>query len=212
MSGGLFDDTEDQAALIEKTNAALQTSGSEGSEEDDEPEFTEEELALAGKMFFKGYADKEFTHNVLPGFSIVVSTLIGAEYDAIDTALLDFVEAKRDGDRSMVTDVILTTRRSIYSLAMSISKICGEEITDTPENRLGNLKNAVKQYEKYLAQGMVEEAKKQMSTVVGMIRERAFAITTKYSGHVIDWMNARRADFEDSVAEIVGRTGVVSKS
>ena len=208
---GLFDENDDQATLIEKTNTALKAAGVKEPDEDSEPEFTEEDLAIAEKIFFKGYAEKEYEHPLVKGFKAKISTLMPAEYDMIDSALLNFVEARRDGDNSMVTDVIISAKRSNFTLALCLVSLNGQELLEEPVKRIKNLKNVVKQYERDLTSGDITEAQKTLSNAIAMITERAAKISTELNGNVIDWINDKRREFEGVVSSIVSRDGVVVK-
>jgi len=211
MDVGLFDKDDDQATLIEKTNAALQSAGV-AAPEDEAAHFSEDDLNLAEKIFFQGYADKVFEHPTVKSFSVKITTLMPAEYDMIDSALMKFVDARREGDRSMVSDIIIATRRSNLTLALCLVEINGKEVLEGPEKRIKNIKSAVKKYEEYLTSGEIVNAQKTLSTVIGLISERANKISTSYNGNVIDWINERRRDLEELVSDVVTREGSIVKS
>jgi hypothetical protein len=175
MTKGLFDENDDQSTLIEKANDALSLSVGGNVEED---VYTEEELKIAEEALFNGFVTREYSHDTFKSFKIKISTLRPFEFDFIDSALMKFVEMRKSEDGSAyVSDIILSSKRSIYALAFALVSVNGEEIDPDIAKRHKNLKAASERYERLVSEGKIKESKEHLENVLDMIISRAATIS-----------------------------------
>jgi len=201
-----------QEELISKANEAMSNQGVDLDDEEDD--ITEEDLKLAEDLLFNGFAEKTVSHSRFKNYTIKICSTTPAEYDIVDVATMRFIDSKKNSSGGVdLTDAIINSRRRLFLVALTVSEINGSDIIpNDPVLLARNVKTAVKKYETFCAKGELENASKQLESIISAINKRAHTISMSIPAQVVEWMSRQKADFDAMMSIVIGYENIVPKS
>lgn len=171
-----------------------------------------EDLKLAEQLLFQGYAEKVYTPPNFDNIQITICSNTPDEINLIEEMLFDMVKASEntEGDPT-ISDSEINSRRSLYSLALSLVGINGKDICPNRIGHLAVIKKAILRLPELELEGNIENLKSLRDEIKKSIKMRTLEIRKKPTP-VIDMISKYRYEFNTTMFSIMNKKGILPKS
>lgn len=197
----------------EKTAAQINKSFNNKDSDLDDIEITEDDLKLAEKMIFDGYAETEVTIPNFPDKKFVICSTNAEEIGLIDEAIFEIIK-KFETDDGMVDlpqNKVQTLRNSMF-LALGYKGINGYDLCDNDRSRhLSVIKKAIIRRGDFETQGEKDKADNISKALKEALLIRARRIQ-QMPTPLIDFLSNEKYMFDKKMFKIMTTKGVVPKS
>lgn len=209
---------------IDKINAAM--SGDNAEAEKNEADlrslaaYSEEDLALAEELLFRGYAEK--TYKVLKNATITVTSMSAAEVELVNEMVYEFAnkpapapdkDTKPDpfAPTPGISAKVVESYQQALIIALGFKGVNGSDISPAATRTLAFIKSGFKRMSEQEIEGDVANytiTRAELKKVVG----RRAAEMKRVQVSLIDVISKRRFEFERMMHDIMSRDDLLPKS
>jgi len=195
---------EDAADKINKAMA--------GEDLYDDIEVNEEDLKLAEKLIFDGFAETDVFMKNFPDRKFTICSTNAEELSVMDEILFDMVKnhEKADGMIDLPQNHMSSMRSALF-LALGYRGMNKQEICSAPGQHLNTIKKAVIRLTKLELDGKMEEAEKLRVSLKHALKSRAIEIK-RLPTPMIDWLSNKKVEFDKKMYKVMSTDNIIPKS
>ena len=201
--------------MIDKVNEAMSTQNSlkeDMKEFDEQMKISDEDVALAEQVIFRGYAELEVTMANIPGHRFTLCTTSAEDMSLIDEILFDMVKAKENekGDVDLPSQHVQTMRNALF-LALGFKGVDGKDFCDEPIYQMMTIKKAVIKIKEYENAGDLPKMNAMSADLKRSVKYRAIRIK-RYPTPVVDFLANKKFEFDQKMYTIMMSEKILPKS
>jgi len=201
-------------AGIDKLNEQLSGGSAEDkiSKEFEEIEqFTDEELALAEELIFKGYVEFDKKMSIGKDNSITICSMTAEENELVNELVYSLLKEKEndEGDVDMPQSAV-TMFSQFCGLALSFKGYNGEDFCKERKYSLALIKSAISKLPEFEAAGDLKRYSEIRDEIKGVIKIRASKMK-RIATPVVDYISNQRYIFERKMYSIMNKENILPK-
>ena len=201
--------------MVDKANQALSNGSSiqkDMREFDEFEKISDEDLALAEQIVFKGYAEYNVVIPNMPSHVFTLCTSSAEDMSIIDEILYDMVKQREDktGDVDLPAQHVETMKAALF-LALGFKGADGKDFCDEPINQMMTIKRAIIKIKELEYAGEMEKAKSLNDSLKKSLKYRAVRMR-RYPTPVIDFLSHKKYEFDTKMYTIMMSDKIIPKS
>lgn len=203
-------------AAANATNAALNNTGpgrNVEAELEELDKISEDDLKLAEKMIFDGFAETDVTMPNLPGHALTICSTSAEEANLTEEVIFGMVkkaEDLKDGTVDIPQSKIQSMRNAL-GIAIAYRGMDKKELVDDTSCYLNTIKKAVTRLSELENSGEMDDAKKLKDSLLKALIKRATAVQ-RLSTPLIDFLAVSKYEFDSKMYKIISSKQVLPKS
>ena len=194
---------EDQTAAINKAMS--------GGDMYDDIDVDGDDLKLAEKLIFDGFAEREVFMTNFPDRKFTICSTSAEELSIMDEVLFDMVKDHEVSGQIDLPQNHLTSMRSALFLALGYRGASEKELCREPGQHLNTIKKAVIKLTGHDLAGELDEAKKLRASLKHALRARALQIK-RLPTSMIDWLSGEKQRFDRKMYKVMSTKDIIPKS
>jgi hypothetical protein len=182
-------------------------------EMEDLAKITKEDIDLAEKLIFNGYAEKDVSMTNFPDRKFTITTTTPEEVNLVEEMVFEYIksfENAKTGDVDLPQSKVQSYRNAL-SLATSYKGMDGKDFCEQSIYQLQLIKRAVAACRKYEFEGEIQKAKDTRKELKDSMKYRAARIMAM-STQLIDFLNMMKFDFDNAMYRIMTTKHLIPKS
>lgn len=173
---------------------------------------SKEDLELAEKLVFDGYAEIDIEMPNLPGKKFTICSTNAEEMSMIDEIIFDMVKEKEadDGRVDLPQNHIQTWRNALY-VALGYRGMNQTELCDNGQHHLNTIKKAIQKISDLQFDGNIGQSEKLKTDLKKSLKVRATRVR-RMGTPLIDFLSAKKLEFDQKMFAIMSSKGILPKS
>lgn len=203
-------------SYAERTAEAINASASGGADLTNEYQeamtVSEEDLALAEELIFKGYAETDVEIPNFPGHKFTITSTNAEEMSMIDDMIFDMVKVheQSDGRVDLPQNHIQTWRNALY-ISLSYRGMDRQELCSSGTQHLNTIKKAIVRVADLEAEGDMDAAAKLKEELKKALKARALKVR-RLPTSIIDYLSGKKLEFDSRMIDIMNSKDIIPKS
>lgn len=202
-------------STLDKTAAAVNSSGPGSNVQADLDEmdnFSEEDIGLAEKMIFKGYAEFDSSMKIFPDNKFTICSTSAEEISLIEEIIFDYIKSEENEDG--IVDIPQSNVQALKSalfVAISYRGMNQQELMDDTSCYLNAIKKSIIRITELHDSGKLDEAVKLKKITKECLLKRASKVK-RLATPLIDFLSDAKHRFDSKMLAIMNSKGLVPKS
>lgn len=173
---------------------------------------SEDDLALAEKLVFDGYAEVDVTMPNIPDKKFTICSTNAEEMSVIDEIIFDMVTEKegKDGRIDLPQNHIQTWRNAMY-VALGYRGMNQKELCDKARHHLNTIKKAIQHVSELMFQGELKQAEELKDDMKKAVKARALRVR-RMPTPMVDFLSGKKVEFDQKMFAIMSAKDILPKS